>query len=88
MAYSITFKSLRAGANDSPYVVKSVETGSHWGFPAVILPYFENGSLEGKTYSEDDMRKTIIPCINEGLKAIHDAGILHRDLKPSNIMIP
>ena len=72
---------------DSPYVAKPVEAGSHRGFPAVILPYFENGSLAGKIYTEDELRKTIIPCINEGLKAIHDAGILHRDLKPSNIMM-
>lgn len=72
---------------DSPYVARLYETGTHNGFPVEILPYFENGSLQGKTYNQDDLLKTIIPNINEGLKAIHDAGIIHKDLKPSNIML-
>jgi hypothetical protein len=29
----------------------------------------------------------IIPNINEGLRVLHQAGIIHKDLKPSNIML-
>ena len=72
---------------DSPYVARLYETGEQNGYPVEILPYYENGSLQGKRYSMDDLVKTIIPNINEGLKAIHDAGIIHKDLKPSNLML-
>ncbi len=72
---------------DSPYVARLYETGEYNGFPVEVLPYYENGSLQGKTFSQDDLMKNIIPSINEGLKAIHDAGIIHKDLKPSNIML-
>ncbi|MBQ9589440.1 MAG: serine/threonine-protein kinase [Butyrivibrio sp.] len=72
---------------DSPYVAKLYETGEYNGFPVEILPYYYNGSLQGKQFNEDKLLKTIIPNINEGLKALHDAGIIHKDLKPSNIML-
>lgn len=72
---------------DSPYVAKIYETGKYDDYPVEILPYYENGSLQGKTFSFEDLQRRIIPSINEGLKTIHNAGIIHKDLKPSNIMI-
>ena len=72
---------------DSPYVAKLYETGTVNGFPVEILPYYENGSLQGKQFSEAELIQTIIPNINEGLHAIHQAGVIHKDLKPSNIML-
>lgn len=71
---------------DSPYVAKLYATGSHNGYPVEILPFYERGSLQGHTFSEDEIVRMIIPCINEGLHALHSAGVIHKDLKPSNIM--
>ena len=71
---------------DSPFVAKLYETGTLNGYPVEILPYYEKGSLQGHTYSEDYLLRVIIPNINEGLHALHEAGIIHKDLKPSNIM--
>ncbi len=72
---------------DSPFVAKLYETGSYKGYPVEILPYFKNGSLQGKIFTEEVLLRTIIPNINEGLRAIHGVKIIHKDLKPSNIML-
>ena len=72
---------------DSPYVAKLYDSGDFQGYPVEILPYYEKGSLQGRIFTEDELIKNIIPCINEGLHALHESGIIHKDLKPSNIML-
>lgn len=74
-------------AIDSPYVAKLYDTGIVNGFPVEILPYYRYGSLQGKKCDYEYLKKYIIPCLNEGLKVLHENGIVHKDLKPSNIMI-
>ena len=72
---------------DSPYIAKLYETGTINGMPFEILPYYKNGSIQGRKFTYEDLKNSIIPCINAGLKALHNNGIIHKDLKPSNIML-
>lgn len=71
----------------SPYVASLVETGTHNNLPFEVLPYYKNGSLQGHQFTIEELKKTIIPCINEALKVLHQNDIIHKDLKPSNIMM-
>lgn len=71
----------------SPYVAKLFDTGIYNDRPFEVLPYYKNGSLLGKKFSFDELKKTIIPCINEALRVLHQNDIIHKDLKPSNIML-
>ena len=72
---------------DSPYVAKLYDTGLYNGLPFEVLPYYRNGSLQGRKYSLEELKETVIPCINEALKVLHENDIIHKDLKPSNIML-
>ena len=72
---------------DSPYIAKLYETGTINGMPFEILPYYKNGSIQGRKFTYEELKNNIIPCINAGLKALHDKEIIHKDLKPSNIML-
>lgn len=72
---------------NSPYVASLFDTGTYNNLPFEILPYYKNGSLQGKQFSLEELKGTIIPCINEALKVLHENDIIHKDLKPSNIML-
>lgn len=71
----------------SPHVAKLFDAGTYNGLPFEIIPYYEQGSLQGRTFSFEELRSRIIPSLNEGLHVLHENGIIHKDLKPSNIML-
>ena len=72
---------------NSPFVARLYDTGTYNGKPYEIIPYYQNGSLQGKTFTLKELKANIIPCINAALKCLHDKGLFHKDLKPSNIML-
>lgn len=72
---------------NSPYVASLFDAGMYNDLPYEVLPYYKNGSLQGRQFSMEELKKTIIPCINEALKVLHQNDIIHKDLKPSNIML-
>ncbi len=71
----------------SPYIASICDSGEYDGYPVIILPYFRNGSLAGKTFDYGTIRNIIVPSVTKGLKYLHENGIIHKDIKPSNLMI-
>lgn len=71
----------------SSNVAKVYASGDFNGYPVEVIPYYKNGSLQGKKYTYIELKKHIIPSLNEGLHVLHENGIIHKDLKPSNIML-
>lgn len=72
---------------DSPYIASLYETGEYNKLPFVVLPYYKNGSLQGRRFTFAELKNNIIPCVNEALRTLHQNDIIHKDLKPSNIMM-
>lgn len=72
---------------NSPYVARLIETGKYGGATVEILPYYRRGSLKGRTLNYLQIKKIVLPCLNEALRCLHNANIIHKDIKPSNIML-
>lgn len=70
-----------------PFIAKLYEVGNINGMPYEILPYYRNGSLSGRQFSLEELKRIIIPSINKSLRILHNNGIIHKDIKPSNIMM-
>ncbi|MEE3423627.1 MAG: DUF6273 domain-containing protein [Succinimonas sp.] len=76
---------------NNPCVAPVVSFGTYEKHQYAVIPYYEMQALsdlltQGIRFSEEELRNFIIPSVNEGLKALHDAGILHKDLKPGNLI--
>jgi serine/threonine protein kinase len=72
---------------ETPFVTRSLSSGFIDGRFCEILPYYSGRDLLSRqeAYSEEELEKIVLPCVNEGLKALHEHTIVHRDIKPSNL---
>ncbi|OYT16675.1 MAG: kinase [Bacteroidetes bacterium 4572_77] len=83
------YREYEAGSIDSPYLVKSEDSGEYCGNPYLVMEFVPFGSLR------DVMDKKVVlgnPIelsikILLGLQELHKNGIVHRDLKPENVLI-
>ena len=73
---------------NSDYVIHNVDKGKYFDRFYEVLPYYKSGDLLAQMpISEEEIEMVIVPCVNEGLKALHEQDIIHRDIKPSNIFL-
>jgi serine/threonine protein kinase len=68
-----------------PNLPRVYEAGSIGNNRYEIMEYYPQGSLEGTTLSEQELRMRFIPDMNEALRELGRLGIVHKDIKPSNI---
>src|SRR5574344_2437045 len=73
-------------------IAEFLDNGQIEGFTYIVIPFYSNNSLgsyveQGIRFSLDELKGLVIPSIAEGLKVLHDEGIIHKDLKPSNLMV-
>lgn len=71
----------------SPYVGKLHDNGSWNGVDFEVFSLYKNGSIHGKPLTIDYIKKGLVPCVNEGLHALHENGMKHRDVKPVHMML-
>lgn len=80
-----------AAAVDHESVLPIHAVGESAGFPYLVMPLVEGGSLQSRIDEEGRLPVSEICRITEkvasGLAAAHGRGLMHRDIKPDNILL-
>ena len=80
---------------DCPNIVSCSDFFRQNGTAYMVMDFEEGMSLaellvvresQGRPLDEAEMLSVVVPLL-EGMKRMHEAGVLHRDIKPSNIII-
>lgn len=58
-----------------------LEQGVHYE----VMPVYQQGTLENVTITEEEMKESILPQLNDALVFLHKNHLVHNDIKPSNI---
>ena len=61
-------------------LVPILEYGEEAGYCYEVMPYYKNGSLQGK-FDENIIRDTILPALMNALKELHENHLIHNDIK-------
>jgi len=74
-----------------PSIVTIYNVGKQGGKYFIAMEYVEGKALSWIIKTDKNLaleeKLKIVVQICQGLKAIHDQGLIHRDIKPSNIMV-
>ncbi|KAA6362491.1 MAG: putative Serine/threonine-protein kinase NEK, partial [Streblomastix strix] len=76
---------------NNPFVLKYFTTNSNGENAVILMEYANMGNLQNLIETNKDLSLPIIRVIMkqilEGLRLIHEKGLIHRDLKAENIML-
>lgn len=71
---------------EEPYVARLIHWGYRDGRMYEVWPLYSKGSIFGKKFDEQSIRK-VIGQMNHALNGVHKNGIVHQDVKPQNFML-
>jgi len=73
---------------DEVNIVDLLDYDFNYSNPCLVLPYYDNGTLETRVGNRDWYDSIIyIQNAASGLRAVHNLGGIHRDTKPSNLFV-
>ena len=58
-----------------------LESGGHYE----IMPVYQQGTLENAVITEEELKSSVLPQLNDALLFLHKNHLVHNDIKPSNI---
>ena len=68
------------------FLDKPLEILEYEGCPVELLHYYPNGSMRGQRCDFDELKRWVIPDLNDALRALHEAGEVHRHVCPGNVL--
>ncbi|HOW75198.1 MAG TPA: protein kinase [Candidatus Competibacteraceae bacterium] len=75
---------------DHPHIVRVYRVLEANGTAYLVMPYYEGKTLAaelGEGRPEPARVQRVLERLLDGLRTVHEAGLLHRDLKPDNIYL-